>query len=70
VAELLIDATSFAKAFPVFAINWFDGSAAERAKALIATARLNAQLTDQFAELILKEIDQRDSSAIGRGPIP
>lgn len=66
IAEFLLDATSFAKAFPVFAINWFDDTAAERAQAVVRTGRLATQLTEDFSELIVLEIDQRNSATIGR----
>jgi hypothetical protein len=69
IAEFLLDATSFAKAFPVFAVNWFDPAAAERARAVIETRTVTKQLTKHFADLILLEIEQRNSSKIGSSSV-
>lgn len=65
IAEFLLDATSFSKAFPVFAVNWFDADAADVTKRLIETGRLNTLLTQPFATLLLREIAQRESAVIG-----
>lgn len=64
-AELLLDATSFAKAFPIFAVNWFDSAFAARAEAVMKTGLLNRQLTQSFADLLMKEVEQRESSTVG-----
>lgn len=64
-AELLLDATSFARAFPVFAVNWFDADFANRAEAIIKTGQVNRLLTQSFVDLLLKEIEQRESPTVG-----
>lgn len=64
-AEFLLDATSFAKAFPVFAANWFDAAFASRVESLVKTGLLTTTLTPSLQNLILTEISHRESSSVG-----
>ena len=65
VAECLLDATSFSKAFPVFLLNWFDDGFAKRVEAIVRTGHLKTMLTPSLENLILREIDQRETDKIG-----
>jgi hypothetical protein len=64
-AEFLLDATSFSKAFPVFAVNWFDAALASRVEAVVQTGQVTALLSVPLETLLLAEIRQRETSIVG-----
>lgn len=65
--EMLIDATSFKKAFQVFAINWFDDAVALGVKTFIEGQgdRFHRLLGAPLERFVLTEIEQRASEVIG-----